>query len=115
MEWIDSGWSGLMCSSAGLRGRADRFKLTRQLDALQRVLHPNHLLQHAHQLIRLQAGGGEAGFRGKRGGGGRSDFTVRLEATGPIGLRILYLMHDNAYSSSYSCWVLYALLGVSAD
>jgi hypothetical protein len=38
----------------------------------------------------------------------RSDFIVRLEATGPIGLRILYLMHDNAYSSSYSCWVLYA-------
>jgi hypothetical protein len=36
----------------------------------------------------------------------RSDFTVRLEATGPIGLRILYLMHDNAYSGSYSCWVL---------
>jgi hypothetical protein len=56
----------------------------------------------------------------------RSDFTIRLEATGPIGLRILYLMHDNAYSSSYSCWelyvllflfclVLYALLGYSAD
>ncbi len=49
---------------------------------------------------------GRKAWRGRR----RSDFTVRLEATGPIGLRILYLMHNNAYSSSYSCWVQYALL-----